>query len=209
MKKIWIGKENDPVQNKKNIYAHLNVHDWLPERGKTGILIIDMQEYFREICRPILSNLINLTKAAKSAGIPLFMTQHGHESPMESGMLGKWWPDLIVEGSVQARLFPELEAEAQAMIIPKSRYSSFYGTDLESRLNERKVEDLVIGGVMTNLCCETTARDAFVRDFRVFFLGDGTSTVSEDYHLASLKNLAYGFATILTCNQLIHSVQNW
>jgi isochorismate hydrolase len=103
----------------------------------------------------------------------------------------------------------KLEAGSNGIIIPKKRYSAFHGTNLENILREREVKDLVIGGVMTNLCCETTARDAFVRDFRVFFLADGTSTVSEDYHLAALKNLAYGFATILTCNQFIQSVQNW
>jgi isochorismate hydrolase len=57
---------------------------------------------------------------------------------------------------------------------------------------------------MTNLCCETTARDAFVRNFRVFFLVDGTSTVSEDFHISTLKNLGYGFATLLSCAQFIH-----
>lgn len=51
---------------------------------------------------------------------------------------------------------------------------------------------------MTNLCCETTAKDAFVRDCRVFFLADGTSTVDEDFQLATLKNLAYGFATLMS-----------
>jgi isochorismate hydrolase len=55
---------------------------------------------------------------------------------------------------------------------------------------------------MTNLCCETTARDAFVRDFRVFFLADGTATANHDLHLSSLKNLAFGFATITTFGEL-------
>ena len=55
---------------------------------------------------------------------------------------------------------------------------------------------------MTNLCCETTARDAFVQDFKVFFLTDGTATASAEMHRASLTNLAYGFATLLSCRQL-------
>lgn len=197
------------MHNKEDIYASLNTHNWRPERSQTAVLIIDAQEYFRELCLPILDNLKSLITAAKDKGIPLFLTRHGHESVEESGVLGQWWADLIMEGSPEARLLPELEAGSNGIIIPKNRYSAFYGTDLESALIERKVKDVVIGGVMTNLCCETTARDAFVRDFRVFFLADGTSTVSEDYHLAALKNLAYGFATILTCNQLIETVQNW
>jgi isochorismate hydrolase len=55
---------------------------------------------------------------------------------------------------------------------------------------------------MTNLCCETTARDAFVNDFRVFFLSDGTATVGQEMHEASLRNLEYGFATLLMCEEI-------
>jgi len=121
-------------------------------------------------------------------------------------MLGRWWTDLIIEGSDDARLIPELKVTERDHIIPKSTYSAFHGTALEDKLRNAKITDLVIGGVMTNLCCETTARDAFVRDFRVFFLVDGTSTVSEDFHLATLKNLGYGFATLLSCKQCIRSI---
>lgn len=197
------------MPNKENFYKTLNTHNWIPEKGKTGILLIDLQEYFREICLPILINLKGLITAAKDKSIPLFFTQHGHAVKEETGSLGEWWLDLIIEGSDKASLLPELEAESNGIIIPKNRYSAFHGTNLENILREREVKDLVIGGVMTNLCCETTARDAFVRDFRIFFLGDGTSTVSEDFHLATLKNLAYGFATILTCNRFTQTVQNW
>jgi nicotinamidase-related amidase len=120
-------------------------------------------------------------------------------------MLGRWWADLIFEGSDEARLIPELSVRKDDHIIPKNTYSAFHETELEDKLRGLKVTDLVIGGVMTNLCCETTARDAFVRNFRVFFLADGTSTISEDFHLATLKNLAYGFATLLSCDRFIDS----
>jgi isochorismate hydrolase len=56
---------------------------------------------------------------------------------------------------------------------------------------------------MTNLCCETTARNAFVRDFRVFFLADVTATAGDEYQFATLRNLAFGFAYILTCDEII------
>jgi isochorismate hydrolase len=124
-------------------------------------------------------------------------------------MLGEWWADLIMEGSEEAQLLGELDVQPKDSIFAKDRYSAFYKTGLEKKLKEQQIKDLVIGGVMTNLCCETTARDAFVRDFRVFFLADGTATVSEDFHLATLKNLAYGFATILTCGQLVQWAEEW
>ncbi|HSQ86804.1 MAG TPA: isochorismatase family protein [Desulfobacterales bacterium] len=83
-----------------------------------------------------------------------------------------------------------------------NRYSVFQGTDLEERLRSGEIEELIITGVMTNCCCETTARDAFVKDFRVFFVSDATATANDELHIASLKNLAYGFAHIISTEQL-------
>ena len=60
--------------------------------------------------------------------------------------------------------------------------------------------------MVSNLCCETTARDAFVRDFRVFFLSDGTASSEKELHTATLKNLAYGFAYIKTCKEVIKNI---
>ncbi len=187
----------------------LNTHNWTPEKGKTGILLIDLQEYFRGIILPVLGNVKNIIKTARKKKMPLFFTQHGHESAEESGMLGQWWADLIIKGSDEALLLPEMEVSSKDMVIPKTTYSAFHNTELEKKLKEHNIQDLVIGGVMTNLCCETTARDAFVRDYRVFFLADGTSTVSEDFHLATLKNLSYGFATLLSCDGFRDIVKNW
>jgi isochorismate hydrolase len=80
--------------------------------------------------------------------------------------------------------------------------------DLEKILRAKGIQDLIISGVMTNLCCETTARDAFMRDYRVFFLIDGTAIGKEDHHLATLKNLGYGFAYLITCDELIENLKS-
>lgn len=61
---------------------------------------------------------------------------------------------------------------------------------------------MIVTGVMTNLCCETNAREAFVRGFRVFFSTDATATSSEDLHVATLKNMAYGFAYLVDSESL-------
>ena len=65
-----------------------------------------------------------------------------------------------------------------------------------------KVEDVVVSGIMTNLCCESTARDAYYRDYRVFFPADGTGSISEEMHVASLLNLAFGFAYVTTADAI-------
>jgi isochorismate hydrolase len=100
-----------------------------------------------------------------------------------------------------------MKTESKDIVLPKKRYSAFYETDLEKILRSKGIQDLIISGVMTNLCCETTARDAFMRDYRVFFLIDGTSTGKDDHHLATLKNLGFGFAYLITCDELIQNLK--
>lgn len=189
------------MENIEDIIYRLNTHDWTPEEGRTAVLLVDLQEYFRGIIDPILENILELVSITRRKNIPLFFTRHGHAQGKDHGMLGQWWADLIIEGSQDARLLPELNVGKKDRVIPKNTYSAFHKTALEEKLQDMGISDLVIGGVMTNLCCETTARDAFVRDFRVFFLADGSSTVTQDFHLASLSNLGYGFATLLSCRQ--------
>lgn len=188
------------------IVKNLNTHDWRPAKDSRAILFIDCQEYFRTLLSPVLENIKKVIDAAHRVDVPLFFTQHGHKPNEDPGMLSKWWADIIIEGSENSELLPELGVQPEDTVIKKDRYSAFYNTPLKKILGAKGIKDLIIGGVMTNLCCETTARDAFVRDFRVFFLVDGTSTANADFHLATLKNLSYGFATLMTCDQVLSSL---
>lgn len=92
-------------------------------------------------------------------------------------------------------------------IVYKHRYSAFYNTDLETILRCLKIEDLVVSGIMTNMCCESTARDAYYRDYRIFFLADGTGSINEEMHLASLLNLAFGFAFVTTAQDIVQQLR--
>jgi isochorismate hydrolase len=174
-----------------------------PDLDHATLLIIDMQEYFREIASSILGPLARLVESAHEKGLPVLYTQHGHRDPeVDGGMLFEWWEDHIIEGTHDWELISVVAPGPEDRIFRKRRYSAFRQTGLEEHLRAQGVTDLIIAGVMTNLCCETTARDAFVRDFRVFFLEDGTATASLDMHRATLQNLAFGFATILSCADL-------
>ena len=173
-----------------------------------ALLVIDMQEHFRPIAAPIAGRLGATIAELRKHWIPIVYTQHGHEVPArDAGMLFEWWDEHIIIGTGDWQLLPEIAPAVGDPIVRKKRYSAFFGTDLATRLKRLGVTDLVIGGVMTNLCCETTARDAFLRDYRVFFLTDGTAAASRDFHQASLRNLGYGFATLLTCQQLLRLVR--
>ncbi|RHN78366.1 putative nicotinamidase [Medicago truncatula] len=81
------------------------------------------------------------------------------------------------------------------MVVEKSAYNAHLGSLVWKRRRKRWVW-------MTNLCCETTAHETFIRGFRVFFSADASATSDLDLHEATLKNMAYGFAYFLDCHRL-------
>ncbi len=174
---------------------------------RCALLVIDMQEYFRSIAEPILPNLLRVTECCRQHKLPVIFTRHAHRNPAEdAGMLAKWWDDLILDGTLAAEILPELLPAPGEKIIHKQRYSAFFNTELHRHLQQQEIRQLIIGGVMTNLCCETTAREAFMLDYEVFFLADGTATSEPNYHQASLLNLGYGFAHIMNCQKIIDAI---
>ncbi len=180
-----------------------NVRRAWPKPGRCALLVIDMQQYFLSIAAPILGNVLSIIEACRSVDIRTIFTRHGHKDvSKDGGMLAAWWGDLIGYGSKNWELINALKPSDTDGIIDKNRYSVFHGTGLDENLRSRKIEELIITGVMTNCCCETTVRDAFVRDYRVFFVSDATATANDELHLASLKNLAFDFAHIISTEQL-------
>ncbi len=147
----------------------------------------------------VLPTVQRLVAAFRDAKRPVIFTRHVHHPDhLDSGIMAWWWDDMCLEGSPESEIHPELAPTPHEKVIFKHRYSAFYNTDLETVLRCLKIEDLVISGVMTNMCCESTARDAYYRDYRVFFVADGTGAINEEMHLASLMNLAFGFAAVTT-----------
>jgi len=132
--------------------------------------------------------------------LPLVWTRHLN-TDADAGNMSRWWRDIISEAHPLSGISPALDTSYGQMIV-KSQYDAFYWTNLEAYLRAKGVEQVLIGGVMTQLCCETTARSAFMRGFEVFFLIDGTASYNEDYHRATLLNLGYGFANLLLCEEV-------
>jgi isochorismate hydrolase len=173
-----------------------------------AFLAIDMQNFFHPIAQPVLRNILRVIQSCRQENIPIIFTQHGHTEPdSDGGILGEWWGELIIDGTEDWKFLSEIKIESSDTVLPKKRYSAFFETDLDVTLRSRGIQDLIISGVMTNLCCETTARDAFMRDYRVFFLIDGTATRKSDLHLATLKNLGFGFAYLITSEELIQMLK--
>ena len=174
----------------------------------TALLVIDMQRYFTSsdshaylpASKAIMPRVLGIVSKFLQKGRPVIFTRHAHR-PGEEGVLGVWWKDTIREGTPESELDSRLEA-GRSPVLRKTRYSAFAKTGLEARLRALRTRTLAIAGVMTHLCCETTARDAFMIDLQPVVLMDATATDDETLHLSSLRTLADGFAEVMTCREL-------
>jgi nicotinamidase-related amidase len=189
-----------------------NQHGMQMNVAASALLVIDMQRFFLDATSPtytcggvaILPTVKRLMDSFRRAGRPVIFTRHVHHpGNLDSGIMGWWWEGKCLEGSPESEVHPDLAPMPSEKVVFKHRYSAFYNTDLETVLRCLKVEDVIVSGIMTNMCCESTARDAFYRDYRVFFVADGTGPISEEMHLASLLNLAFGFAYVTTGEALV------
>ena len=100
----------------------------------------------------------------------------------------------------------ETIAPTKSRITTKSTYNAFLDTNLEELLKAQDIDTVVITGTLTNLCCETTARDAFCRNFEVVVVDDGCAAASERHHRAALENLEFGFADVWTIKQVLQEL---
>ncbi|NIP43890.1 MAG: isochorismatase family protein [candidate division Zixibacteria bacterium] len=193
-----------------------NTHSFKLDQKQTALLIIDMQNFFVHETGPAylpdsqytIKNIQELQKAFRTKNLPIIFTSHVHKSPeYDGGNLTWWWAEYCKEGSKDAEIFEAIRPAKGEKLIHKHRYSAFEGTDMEITLRTLGIRDLVVTGVMTNLCCETTARYAFNKDYRVQFVCDATATANEDLHVAALKNIAFGFAPVVLSKDVIDQLR--
>lgn len=196
------------------IKRRIHVH-YIPFTAeKSALLILDMQIYFLgqgshafiPASSAIIPGLKSLISAFRSKNQPVIFTKHIDSGDPDDSM-ARWWKGSIEKDSEYSGICDKLDT-AGCRIFEKSQYDAFYGTPLEEFLRETHIRQVVICGLMTHLCCETTARSAFMRGFDVFFTIDGTATYNEDFHMAALLNLSHGFAVPVTVGEIINQVKS-
>ncbi|MBT3261004.1 cysteine hydrolase [bacterium] len=171
----------------------------LNNQKNTALLVIDMQKYFLDpASHAYISSATAIIPRIQKL-IPQFetviFTRHLNTKENAKNM-STWWRELLTKNNPLSELIPELD-QSKALIMEKAQYDAFYETDLEKLLHTKGITQIYVTGVTTHLCCETTARAAFTRGFKVFFDAYATATYQEKYHQATLTNLAHGFATIV------------
>lgn len=192
-----------------------NTHDMKLRPGSSALIVVDMQLFFLDPASPtftpggpaVVPAIARLIAAFRAAGRPVIFTRHVHHpDDLDAGVMGWWWRGKCVEGSPESEIHPDIAPTPREKVVLKHRYSAFYDTDLGTVLRCLAIEDLVVCGLMTNLCVESTARDAYQRDYRVFVPADGTGSIDEEMHVASLMGLAFGFASVTTAEAIATSL---
>lgn len=175
---------------------------------KAAVLAIDLQRYFLSpesraflpSAGRFVPRLVKFYSLVRELNVPIIFTRHYHAG----GTMTRWWGGDMPKDDPLNGLLDEFKPFAET-VIEKRTYDAFYGTELEGMLGKLGVETVIVTGVMTHLCCETTAREAFVRGFNVVFPVDGTLTQNRLFHEATLRNLSHGFAV----TPLLREVLEW
>ncbi len=180
---------------------------------KRALLVIDVQnEYFTgrlKITHPpdSLNNILLLMDSARQHGIPVVVVQH--TAPQKDASLFR-------KGTEAWDLHPEVAARHYDHLVEKNLPGSFTGTDLESWMHNRQIDTVAICGYMTQMCCDTTSRQAFHAGYSVEFISDATGTLSlsndagsvtaEELHRAILVTQAMRFSRVMTAVQWMEQV---
>jgi ureidoacrylate peracid hydrolase len=194
--------------------------------AKTALVNVDMQRCFVEGTplaspdgRALVATINGLIRTCRDAGLlvvhtRVWMARDGSDlGVVMPELVPPFIRDLYTEGSPTAELDPALDVAPDDLIVDKTRYGAFHGTDLARQLREHGIETVIISGIATNICCETTAREASQHDFRVVFLSDGTATKemngvpAQELQRATLASLGMVFAQVATVEEVTRQIR--
>jgi nicotinamidase-related amidase len=199
---------------------HTDAKKFELRKSETVLIVVDMQNHFvhpkggswcpealRQV--PIIRNLI---KCCRDLGLPVIYTQthfaddcvNLFPTRAESIRTEK----LLYEGTWSAEIYQDLLPDNGDKILrTKHTPDSFLGTDLDFVLRDRHTRNLIICGTNTDICCETTARTAFCLHYNVVVGSDVCSTYYGEAHDAALAALRFGFARVMTSEQILRELK--
>jgi len=186
---------------------------WNATIERSALIITDLQNYFLSpgshafipSAPAIIFNVQKLADLFRKNNRPVIFTKHVNTKENAASM-AYWWKDLIPDEAPSAAIIENLILPGDT-ILQKNQYDAFHETRLEAILKENNVLYPVICGVMANLCCETTTRSAFVRGFRPVMPVDATAAYNREFHLATFRNLGFGFSPLMTSKKVIDTLR--
>ncbi|WP_062520192.1 cysteine hydrolase family protein [Demequina silvatica] len=186
--------------------------------SEVAVIVVDMQNWFckdldhvergpgREIenFKGAIPGCVALVEAARKAGHPVIFTRYVHLDgnadvlPPRGRRAGQEVAaSFLAKDTYDIEVIDELAPGEGDFVIDKSRPSSFYGTRLEPLLAARGIRSLVVCGVTTNICVETTVRDAHQRGFDTYVVEDATAEFEWSRHWHALYTMEWSFGTVV------------
>jgi len=197
-------------------------HDEI-DAARTALIVVDMQNHFVAegfpaevpLSREIVPTINRLARAMRAAGGQVVWVQTTATGALEHwGNRHKYLltPERAAErlaslheGADGFKLYAALEPLPNDLRVKKITYSAFIAgsSDIDAQLRSRGIETVLIAGTATNVCCESSARDAMMLDYRVIMLSDANATWTDDEHAASLDNFMLFFGDVMTADEVI------
>lgn len=192
------------------------------EPEETALLVVDMQNYYVaevETAKGIVPNINRLAAVMRERGgkviwacmragrdgESLWPIYHEYFFTPEKGRAHR---DGLTEGAEGHKLWHELDARPNDLYVDKNRFSPFppQASNIEEVLQEHLIKNLIICGTATNMCSETTARDAMMFGYRVVMVSDGNAARYDEDHLAGLTSVYQSFGDVMATDEVIEEL---
>lgn len=191
------------------------------EPAKTAFLVVDMQNFYVaevDTAISIVPNINRLAAACRAKGVPVIWVimkcAEKLGAPSDWPLYHRYFfteakgqnhLSQLSPGHEGYEIYPDLDVQADDRIVTKKRFSPFIqgASDLHDILQGMGVENLIVAGTATNMCSESTARDAMMLDYRVVMVEDANAARYDDDHLAGLTSFYQSFGDVKTTDATI------
>lgn len=196
--------------------------------SNAALIVIDMQNDFcapgglvakggRDVsaAQEMATRLPELIAAARAAGVLIVFVRNVYTTDGNFYLSDVWLEQaarkqgggytsipVCAEGSWEGDFYGDVRPQPGDVVVTKHRYSAFYNTDLDTILRANGVRTIIMTGVSTNVCVETTAREGFIRDYYVVLVADGTAAYTPEEHKKTLKDIDRYFGEVTTITEL-------
>jgi len=197
-------------------------HDEI-DAARSALVVVDMQNHFVAkgfpaeipLSREIVPAINGLARAMRAAGGLVVWVQTTATGALEHwGNRHKYMltPERTAERLASLsedaegfKLYAELEPLSGDLRVKKIKYSAFISgsSDIDAQLTSRSIDTVLVAGTATNVCCESSARDAMMLDYRVIMLSDANAATTDEEHAATLNNFMLFFGDVMTADEAI------
>lgn len=218
-----IGIRDEIVQRVMARRGRLHLFDRI-DAPRTALVVIDMQGTFCDeggpaevpLSREIVGSINRLATLLRTQGGQVIWVNHANQSAASGSDWANFFDHFVADdvrartiqslspGGTGQQVWHGLNVVPQDIQILKNRYSALIpgSSSLERVLRSLGIETLLIAGTKTNVCCESTARDAMMIDFKVIMVSDACAALSDDEHRAALETIIQQFGDVLTVDQI-------